>query len=380
MQQSKLGPAMEFVVFVAISLPTLVSIHDGTMSEWAAITWGVACVCFGIAFGAGLRRGAFARQGNRSGAVLLLTMTLCGLVMLYATFFGATRYLAAISLWIVARRFPYIASPRAAWIGASGVAAAAIAIFVACEGWRAAIIGGAATTAMLIHGISRSLQDSREQASRTELALSNAELLASRELLAENSRVAERLRISRDLHDTLGHHLAALSIQLDVAARRSEGAVAERIREAHAITRLLLGDVRNAVQRVRHGGVNVATLVRPLCKDIGDLRIHLDVTDAVTTNDTIQAEVIVRCVQEVVTNTLRHAQARNLWVRISQDTFGVDIRANDDGRGVDRVKFGYGFIGMQERFAQHGGRIEVSSGTAGGFSLHAILPEPEVAS
>ncbi len=52
------------------------------------------------------------------------------------------------------------------------------------------------------------------------LALANAELSASRELLAENSRAAERLRISRDIHDALGHHLAALSIQLDVASRR----------------------------------------------------------------------------------------------------------------------------------------------------------------
>ena len=80
---------------------------------------------------------------------------------------------------------------------------------------------------------------------------STAELLGTRALLAESSRVEERLRISRDLHDTLGHHLTALSLQLDVAARLSEGKPADHIRQAHAITRLLLGDVRDVVSRLR---------------------------------------------------------------------------------------------------------------------------------
>lgn len=94
--------------------------------------------------------------------------------------------------------------------------------------------------------LARSERDARE-----ELARANAELVARQSLLAESSRIAERLRISRDLHDTLGHHLTALSLQLDVAARLASGQAAAHVREAHAITRLLLGDVRDVVSRMR---------------------------------------------------------------------------------------------------------------------------------
>src|SRR5204863_1503702 len=96
-------------------------------------------------------------------------------------------------------------------------------------------------------------------------ARANAELHATRALLVEDSRVAERLRISRDLHDTLGHHLTALSLQLEVASRLASGPAAERVTEAHAITRLLLGDVRDVVSRLRESShFDVAAAIRTL--------------------------------------------------------------------------------------------------------------------
>jgi signal transduction histidine kinase len=378
MQQSKLSLAAEFAMFAAVSLPTLSAIRSEEMSGWAAIAWCVAFVCFGSAFAAGALSRVFATQRRRIGASLLFAMTLCGLAMLYTTFFSPTTYVAALTLLVTARRLPYVASQRTAWLETSGMAVASVAIIFWFDGWRGVLLGGTPTVAMLIFVVGRSLHDLREQAVRTELALTNAELLASRELLAETSRTAERLRISRDLHDALGHHLAALSIQLDVAARRSEGAAADHIREAHAITRLLLGDVRDAVARLRQDAdLNVATLIAPFCRDIGDLRIHLEIAEAATANDTKQAELIVRCVQEAITNTLKHAQARNLWVRIAQDDSGIDIQAHDDGRGVESMKLGHGLTGMRERFAQHGGRVDVTSGTTGGFGVHAMLPRRE---
>src|SRR5262249_46348989 len=62
-----------------------------------------------------------------------------------------------------------------------------------------------------------------EQRGRARLASANAELRATQHLLAEGVRKAERLRIARDLHDAMGHHLMALSLHLEVAARSVTG-------------------------------------------------------------------------------------------------------------------------------------------------------------
>src|SRR4030095_15871945 len=113
-----------------------------------------------------------------------------------------------------------------------------------------------------------------EAAARDELATVNRELLSTRALLAESSRVEERLRISRDLHDTLGHHLTALSLQLDVASRLTEGKAADHVRQAHAIAKLLLSDVRNVVSELRGSArVDITQAIRSLAADASALVI-----------------------------------------------------------------------------------------------------------
>src|SRR5207244_2713563 len=59
------------------------------------------------------------------------------------------------------------------------------------------------------------------------------------------------LRIARDLHDLLGHHLAALSINLEVARHMTGGEAREQIEKSQAVTKLLLSDVRDVVSRMR---------------------------------------------------------------------------------------------------------------------------------
>jgi signal transduction histidine kinase len=217
-----------------------------------------------------------------------------------------------------------------------------------------------------------------ESRAREDLARTNAELTATRELLAENSRVAERLRISRDLHDTLGHHLTALSLQLEVASRLTEGPAGERVREAHAITRLLLSDVRDVVGRLRGSSrVDLAQAVRALVSAGGPLNIHIDMPARLDLDDSTQAHALLRCVQEIITNTARHAGAQNLWIQVEQRPEGVDLRARDDGRGVAQVTCGNGLRGMRERFEEYAGRVEFRSSDGGGFEVHGFMPRPE---
>ena len=79
------------------------------------------------------------------------------------------------------------------------------------------------------------------------LVRANAELTETRELLAENSRIAERLRIRAICTTPSATISIYTSLQLDVASRLSTGKAAEHILQAHAVARLLLGDVRDVV-------------------------------------------------------------------------------------------------------------------------------------
>jgi signal transduction histidine kinase len=215
-----------------------------------------------------------------------------------------------------------------------------------------------------------------ESRGRRELARVNAELLATQELLADSSRLAERLHISRELHDSLGHHLAALSVNLELAGHLVEGRAAVPVKEAHTLARLLLGEVREVVGALRESRtLNLPHALRTLAGGIGDLHIHIMAPDDLEVSDPAQAHALFRCAQEAITNTLKHAQARNLWIELAQDAAGLTVGIRDDGRGCSSLIPGNGLRGMQERLAELGGGLEIEN-QGPGFALCARLPGP----
>jgi signal transduction histidine kinase len=221
----------------------------------------------------------------------------------------------------------------------------------------------------------------REAAARADLARVNAELQDTRALLAEHSRSAERLRIARDLHDALGHHLTALSLRLDVATRLADERSAADVAQAHAITRLLLAEVRSVVGELRDSGqTDVAEAIRRLTAGVDGLHVHLDVPDRLAIDDGERAHALLRSVQEIVTNTSRHANARNLWLSVRRGPGGIELSARDDGRGAAVITCGHGLTGMRERFAECSGRIEFEARAGQGFSIEGFLPTPEATS
>ena len=102
--------------------------------------------------------------------------------------------------------------------------------------------------------------------------------------------------------------------------------------------------------------------------------------ESVDVDDAAQAHALLRCVQEIITNTARHAAARNLWIRVERRPDGIAIHARDDGRGAAEVTWGNGLKGMRERFEEHAGRVEITSAAGRGFEVHGFMPRAEAAS
>ncbi len=215
----------------------------------------------------------------------------------------------------------------------------------------------------------------RQSMARDELRRVNSELRATQALLAENTRIAERVRISRELHDLVGHHLTALTLNLEVVTHLVDGKVLEHVQQAHSLARLLLADVREVVSDMRQGDmVNLAEALHTLIEGVPKPRIHLDLPSQEVMTEPQRAQVLLRCVQEMITNSVRHAKAGNLWIRLSMTRGGLAMSARDDGIGTDKIAVGNGLNGMTERLRQLGGKLEIESEPGEGFALHAWLP------
>jgi signal transduction histidine kinase len=214
-----------------------------------------------------------------------------------------------------------------------------------------------------------------EWRNRRELTRINAELKATQQLQAESARLAERLYISRELHDAVGHHLAALSVNLQLASHLTEGEAAESIRQAHLVARTLLADVREVVGSLRHDAtIDLRSALQTLASGVKYPNIQVDIKDELKNVDPLQAHTLFRCAQEIITNTIRHANAQNLWLSLEKDEHGIALRARDDGDGSGAVNPGNGLTGMRERVEEFGGRLQLETQRNAGFSAEIFLP------
>jgi signal transduction histidine kinase len=228
----------------------------------------------------------------------------------------------------------------------------------------------AALTARIAHS---------EADARLALAEANAELKVTSGLLAINSRNDERLRIARDLHDLIGHHLTALSLNLEVAnhlaAQSGDARTGEHIAKSQAIAKRLLSDVRDVVSRTRDAQpLGLGEALMSLRDVIVKPALELEIDGALEVRDAEVAQAALRAVQEIVTNAVRHSAARTLWLRVASNGNGLEIDAKDDGVGTDDVRFGNGLRGMRERLGAVHGTIEVSSSRGRGFEVRIRMP------
>lgn len=210
---------------------------------------------------------------------------------------------------------------------------------------------------------------------RRDLLRAHAELRETRDLLAQSSQLAERLRISRELHDLLGHRLTALNLNLEVLSHLAEGRALHHAARAQMLAKLLLGDVRAAVSAMQaEPGLNLDASLSALVQEIPHPCIHLDVPAGLGLEDPDRAHALLRCVQEIVTNAVRHSGADNLWIEVFRSGKEVKVQARDDGRGVASLQPGNGLTGLSRRLADLGGTLELASTAGEGFQATVCIP------
>lgn len=212
---------------------------------------------------------------------------------------------------------------------------------------------------------------------RRRLTALNAELLSSRALLSESTRLSERLRIARELHDSLGHHLTTLNLNLEIALHVDAPAKNEQIRKAQFLAKLLLADLRDSVSAWRNEkSVALPEALRALAAGATGLGVTVSIEPDLPPVEPEVAHALLRCAQESLTNVLRHASATHVAISLKMEGARMILSIDDTGRGCDKIVPGGGLSGILSRAKELGGDAVYSSTPGGGFSVQVTLPWP----
>lgn len=240
-------------------------------------------------------------------------------------------------------------------------------------GWRWSATGaffGFQVFAIVTAAIAR-----REAIAREDQARINAELVSTRELLRETSKAGERIRIAREFHDIIGHNLTAICLHLETALHRPPEEVGPILDKALAAARHLLDEARAVVSGFHQSDhIDLRLALETLQRNVPRITLHIRTPGNLAITDGARAHAILRCIQELATNTLKHSDASNLWVRLYMENGAIEVEAHDDGSGHQAVSPGIGISAMRERLEQLGGGVTVNTGAAQGFHLKAWLP------
>jgi signal transduction histidine kinase len=213
-----------------------------------------------------------------------------------------------------------------------------------------------------------------------------ADLARSRERIV-TAREEERRRLRRDLHDGLGPVLASLTLRLDAARNlltRDPAQAEALLLDLKSTSQTAIADVRRLVYGLRPPALDELGLVSALREHINDINHDPDLCLTIEAPERLPplpAAVEVAAYRiglEALANVVRHAQARQVILRLSLDTqrpATLRIEVTDDGRGLPpEHRAGVGLTSMRERVAELGGAFLVESQPGLGTRVLACLP------
>jgi signal transduction histidine kinase len=208
-----------------------------------------------------------------------------------------------------------------------------------------------------------------------------------RDLAAREAVVEERARIARELHDAIAHNVSMMVVQAGAERRMlnaSDGTTHEVLQTIEQIGRGALNEMRRLVGMLRSDSVDplapqpglddLSTLVAQV-RDAGlvvELRIDGE-RRALPVGIELSA---YRIVQEALTNALKHGGDAHATVDVRYGPDTLELEIIDDGRGaaVPAEGGGHGLVGMRERVAMYGGRLDAGRRQNGGFGVRVLLP------
>lgn len=193
----------------------------------------------------------------------------------------------------------------------------------------------------------------------------------------------ERARIAREFHDTLGHTLTTLDVQMELMARLPANRTDEIQEAAHHARGLVkdgLADVRRSIRALHPNALEGFSIVEAIeslideFKRASTIEIHWRVEGKVSPLAPDLALPLYRAAQEALTNVRRHSGASRAKITLAYTTEMIWLVVEDNGRACTPQKFGFGLSGIRDRVRELHGHFAAGPRIEGGFRLVVKLP------
>jgi signal transduction histidine kinase len=230
-------------------------------------------------------------------------------------------------------------------------------------------------------------QQARERAEQltAELEKANVQLAAYATQAEELAMTQERNRLAREIHDSLGHTLTTVNVQIEAARvvmGSDRGRALDAMNKAQELTQKGLARVRESVAALRESPVRNRPLGEAIASLVRETQSSGIITEFEVTGEPFALEhkvalALYRAAQEGLTNVRRHARASRVDVRLDFQQGKVRLEIKDNGVGAAETNGGFGLLGIRERMQLLGGTLEIQTGAGKGFRLIATVPLAE---
>lgn len=224
----------------------------------------------------------------------------------------------------------------------------------------------------------------RTQELLSELEAAHAELRRYADRVRDLTISEERNRMAREIHDTLGHYLTVVNVQLEAAGKlidHEPDRARQEVLKAKELSSQALQEVRRSVRALKpaameeqRGPEALERLVREF--EASGMRVSFEVSGEERELPPEAALALYRTLQEALTNVLRHSGADRVRATLAFGNPSVRLTVADDGRGApeDASERGFGLRGLRERAAALDGSLRAGNAPGGGFVLELELP------
>lgn len=224
-----------------------------------------------------------------------------------------------------------------------------------------------------------------ERESRDKLALANEKLRQYALQIENQATLEERNRIAREIHDSLGHSLTALNLQLETALKLSKSDVPRAMTfvvTAKELASKALQDVRQSVSTMRQQPLQEKSLAEAISILSVDFQRsnNIEVKCYIDLKIQLPLEIntpIYRIVQESLTNISKYAQADQVNLELIADNQEIKLIIEDNGQGfnVEQNTTGFGLQSMRDRTLAIGGEFTINSARNAGCQIIVTIPQ-----